>query len=149
MIAPNNSQFRCDPFDNRTQMHGYARHTACRWFIWELPITETVVFAVIKSSCGRWRDVIGVVRKSQRRKAKATLNDVTIVAVTEDAIHNTIGRPHIGICGFDGWFKDERIETNVAIALWCRTCHANTLKPLVRSLIPGQTSPADASRCRK
>lgn len=52
-----------------------------------------MVFAVIKSSCGRWRDVIGVVRKSQRRKAKATLNDVTIVAVTEDAIHNTIGRP--------------------------------------------------------
>lgn len=47
---------------------------------------RTVVFAVIKSSCGRWRDVIDAARKSQRRKAKATLNDVTMVAVTEDPI---------------------------------------------------------------
>jgi hypothetical protein len=61
---------------------------------------RAVVFAVIKLSCSRWHDVIGVVRKSQRRKAKATLNDVTMVAVTEDAIQ--LAGLNIGIHGFDG-----------------------------------------------
>lgn len=56
---------------------------------------RTVVFAAIKSSCGRWRDVIGAARKSQRRKAKVTLNDVTMVAVTEDAIQ--LAGPHVAV----------------------------------------------------
>jgi len=65
--------------------------------------TRTVVFAVIKSSCGRWRDVIRVVCKSQRRKAKAKFERRNNGGSYRG--RDTIGRPHVGICGFDGMIQ--------------------------------------------
>jgi len=115
---------------------------------------RAVVFAVIKLSCNRWHDVIGVMRKSQE-KGKGDFERRNNGGSYRG--RDTIGRPQHRYTRFRRrWPKDERIEANVATRLWCRACHAKharSARPiaysgLVRSA--GQAARSDdASRCRK
>ncbi|CAL1682697.1 unnamed protein product [Lasius platythorax] len=74
-----------------------------------------------------------------------------MVAVTEDAIHNTIGRPHVGICGFDGMIqgqadRNQCCDCDCALMSRVPRKHAKAARPIAHSR-PDKA--ADASRCRK
>lgn len=115
-------------------MHGYACHTACRWFIWELPITKRWSSQWLNRHVVAGVTLSGSCANQNGERQRRNLNDVTMVAVTEDAIQ--LAGLTLVYAVSTGWSKDERIETNIATRLWCRACHANTLNPLVWSPVP-------------
>lgn len=115
-------------------MHGYARHTACRWFIWEMPITERWSSQWLNRHAAAGVTLSGSRANHNGERQRRNLNDVTMVAVTEDAIQ-LAGLTSVYAVS-TGWSKDKRIEANIATRLWCRACHANTLNPFVRSRVP-------------
>lgn len=113
---------------------------------------QTVVFAVIKSSCGHWRDVIGVVCKSERRKAKAKFERRNNGGSYRG--RDTIGRPHVGICGFDGMIQgwtDRDQHCDQALMRVPRK-HAKSARLITRSGLVRScqaTWSTDALQCRK
>lgn len=115
-------------------MHGYACHTTCRWFIWELPITKRWSSQWLNRHAAAGVTLSGSCANHSGERQRRNLNDVTMVAVTEDAIQ-LAGLTSVYAVS-TGWSKDERIEANIATRLWCGACHANTLNPLVQSTVP-------------
>lgn len=111
-----------------------ACHTACRWFIWELPITERWSSQWLNRHAAAGVTLSRSCANHSGERQRRNLNDVTMVAVTENAIQ-LAGLTSVYAVA-TGWSKDERIEANIATRLWCRACHANTLNPLVRSPVP-------------
>jgi len=115
-------------------MHGYTCHTACRWFIWELPIPERWSSQWLNRHAAAGVTLSGSCANHNGERQRRNLNDVTMVAVTEDAIQ--LAGLTLVYAVSTGWSKDERIEANIVTRLWCRACHVNTLNPFVRSPVP-------------
>jgi len=115
-------------------MHGYTCHTACRWFIWELPITKQWSSQWLNRHAAAGVTLSGSCTNHNGERQRRNLNDVTMVAVTKDAIQ--LAGLTLVYAVSTGWSKDERIEANIATRLWYRACHVNTLNPFIRSPVP-------------